>query len=280
MIEGEWRVPSDQWKDGFGWLILKADWLQVFVMRLSVLLVVGLCLFLGGVRGEEELVFVEDAPKFELGGAAYVKVVWREGVWEIFDKGELYAQGRTDAEINKALKELREKEEGARFVIVAGGEVTLGDVKKVIRGAEKAGFLSVDFLVRSGEEKGANHSFYVDLPDEDEGEQQHQIEPLFIRLDAEGGVIIGSGPHPTLLDNDLADHAMPKLGEHLKLYSAAARSAGDVARCRVYAEDALGYERVVHLMALIHKHQITGIEIAVGGGLQRVERIEKLPVKP
>jgi biopolymer transport protein ExbD len=249
-------------------------------MRIFVLLVVGMCLFLGGVRGEEELVFVEDAPKFELGGTAYVKVVWKEGVWGIFEKGELYAQGRTDAEINKVFKELREKEEGARFVIVAGGEVTLGDIKKVMRGAAKAGFLRVDFLVRSGEEKGANHSFHVNLPDEDEVERQYQIEPLFIRLDAKGGVFNGSGPHSTLLDNDLADHAMPKLGEHLKLYSAAARAAGHVALCHVYGEDSVGYERVVHLMALIHKHQITEIEIVVGSNFQRVARIEKLPIKP
>lgn len=268
-------------------MIISSNAFQFSCVRKSIFLLFGMSLLLVCETNAEEkkwtedgLVFVADAPKFDLDGAAYVKVVWKEGVWEIFDKGELYAQGRTDADINKALEELREKEEGARFVIVAGGEVTLGEIKKVMRGAEKAGFLRADFLVRSGAGKGANHSFQVDLPDKDEEVQEHQIEPLFIHLEAKGGVFIGSGPHPTLLDNDLADHAMPKLGEHLKLYSAAARAAGDVARCRVYGEDAVGYERVVHLMALIHKNQITGIEIVVGGDFRRVEMMKKLPVRP
>ncbi len=274
---------------------MRADRLHIFSMRKSVLLLVGMCLFSGGVRGEEELVIVEDAPKFDLEGAAYVKVVWKEGVWEIFDKGELYAQGRTDAEINKALKELREKEEGARFVIVAGGEVTFGEIKKVMRGAEKAGFLRVDFLVRSGAGKGANHSFHVDLPDEDE--VAPKFAPLFIRADAEGRIFMGRPESENLLETDLDDHAMPKLGRNLETYAAAVKSAGTAPQCEVYVEDGVAFKRFIHLMAVIQKYEITDVEITEvkadnkrtcdgmnSKSIERKKRLEmmmkKLPIKP
>jgi biopolymer transport protein ExbD len=206
-----------------------------------------------------DLVFAANAPVFDTGGVPYVEAAWIDGIWKIHDDGVWQADCRKEDDIYRIMREAWEKRPESRILISAGGSTAFREIREMVRGAARAGFWRVDFLVKTAVSNRANHSFRHELPTADERSRQPDIEPIFIRVNSRGAVFSGTGPGQALLDSAYADHALPKLNGMLELLTAAAKAANTRPFLQVHADPAANYQRVIDVLARFHEHRITDI---------------------
>lgn len=78
--------------------------------------------------------------------------------------------------------------------------------------------------------------------------EQPKIDPMFIRVDANGAVYTGAGASQQALDTDMSVRELPLLSSQLQLYAAAARSAGNNPLVQVYVDPGTTQQRVIDVL--------------------------------
>lgn len=78
--------------------------------------------------------------------------------------------------------------------------------------------------------------------------EQPKIDPMFIRVDANGAVYTGAGASQQALDTDMSARELPLLSSQLQLYAAAARSAGNNPLVQVYVDPGTTQQRVIDVL--------------------------------
>lgn len=74
------------------------------------------------------------------------------------------------------------------------------------------------------------------------------IEPIFIRVNAEGAVFTGTGKGERPMDYNPSSRELPLLASQLKLYTDAAGSAGEKPLVRVLVDPAVTQQRVIDVL--------------------------------
>lgn len=86
------------------------------------------------------------------------------------------------------------------------------------------------------------------LPAASPGSEQPKIEPMFIRVDANGVIYTGIDAGQQQLDSDSSVREVPLLDSQLDLYASAARSAGSNPLVQVYVDTDATQQRVIDVL--------------------------------
>jgi biopolymer transport protein ExbD len=89
--------------------------------------------------------------------------------------------------------------------------------------------------------------------------EQPKIDPMFIKVDANGAVFSGTGDAQTPLDSDGTVREMPLLNQQLQLYSAAAKSAGNNPLVQVWVDPGTVQQRVIDVLNALAAVGITSV---------------------
>lgn len=85
------------------------------------------------------------------------------------------------------------------------------------------------------------------------------IEPMFIRIDANGTIFVGTGSAQQILDSDSQDHDLPLLSAQLKLYAGAANAADSKPLVQIYADGNALQQRIIDVLNALARVQITSV---------------------
>jgi biopolymer transport protein ExbD len=88
----------------------------------------------------------------------------------------------------------------------------------------------------------------MSLPAANPSNEQPKIEPMFIRVDADGVIYTGVGAGQQQLDQDAGVREVPLLDSQLDLYAAAARSAGSNPLVQVFVDPGTTQQRVIDVL--------------------------------
>jgi biopolymer transport protein ExbD len=88
----------------------------------------------------------------------------------------------------------------------------------------------------------------MSLPSAQPSSEQPKIAAMFIRVDANGMIFVGTGASQQSLDSDPSVNDLPMLNGHLETYAAAARSAGDNPVVQVYVDPGTTQQRVIDVL--------------------------------
>lgn len=77
---------------------------------------------------------------------------------------------------------------------------------------------------------------------------QPTIEPMFIRIDANGAISIGVGSSAQTLDSDASARTLPMLTGQLDMYASAARSANSTPLVQLWADPGATQQRVIDVL--------------------------------
>ena len=80
------------------------------------------------------------------------------------------------------------------------------------------------------------------------GDSTSVIEPVFIRIEASGEILTGSGPGAQLMDADPAGRDLPLLASHLEMIAAAFRAAGSTPIVRIDVDNRATQQRVIDVL--------------------------------
>jgi len=97
------------------------------------------------------------------------------------------------------------------------------------------------------------------LPASTKSEGQPEIEPLFIRVDANGTIFTGVGAAQQALDSDIEERAVPMLSAQLELYATAARNAKSTPLVQIYADANASQQRVIDVLNALAKVKIESV---------------------
>jgi len=86
------------------------------------------------------------------------------------------------------------------------------------------------------------------LPSSTPSADQPKIAPLFIRVDPNGTIFIGTGSSQQALDGDSGVRDLPLLLAHLQTYASAARSASEKPVVQVYVDPGVTQQRVMDVL--------------------------------
>jgi biopolymer transport protein ExbD len=89
--------------------------------------------------------------------------------------------------------------------------------------------------------------------------EQPKIDPMFIKVDANGAVFSGTGDAQQPLDSDGSVREMPLLNQQLQLYSAAAKSAGNNPLVQVWVDPGNVQQRVIDVLNALALAGITSV---------------------
>jgi len=91
-------------------------------------------------------------------------------------------------------------------------------------------------------------------------ESEHSpIDPLFIRVAANGVVTVGATPSEQVMDSDPTDRDLPLLSQCLQLYGAAARSGSQQPLVQLWVDDDTSQQRVIDVINTLAKMDIRSI---------------------
>ena len=79
----------------------------------------------------------------------------------------------------------------------------------------------------------------ADMPD---------IEPLFIRVDANGAIFTGAGSSQQMLDTDTSSRELPQLTQQLTLYVAGASSGDKKPLVQMWVDGSANQQRVIDVL--------------------------------
>lgn len=97
------------------------------------------------------------------------------------------------------------------------------------------------------------------LPSQVQSESQPEIEPFFIRIDANGAIYIGTGAAQQIMDTDTEVRNVPLLAASLDLYAAAARGANSTPLVQIYADGSASQQRVIDVLNALAKVKIASV---------------------
>lgn len=75
-----------------------------------------------------------------------------------------------------------------------------------------------------------------------------EIEPLFIKVDANGSIYVGAGASQELLDTDVNSRSLPLLSQRLNDYSVGANSGGKKALVQMWVDGGANQQRVIDVL--------------------------------
>ena len=88
---------------------------------------------------------------------------------------------------------------------------------------------------------------------------QPELDPIFIRIDANGLISTGVGTSVQPLDSDVNVREVPLLRGQLDLYASAARAANQTPLVQVYAEGEASQQRVIDVLNALAAVNITSV---------------------
>jgi biopolymer transport protein ExbD len=88
---------------------------------------------------------------------------------------------------------------------------------------------------------------------------QPELDPIFIRIDANGLISTGVGNSVQPLDSDVNVREVPLLRGQLDLYASAARAANQTPLVQVYAEGEASQQRVIDVLNALAAVNITSV---------------------
>jgi len=97
------------------------------------------------------------------------------------------------------------------------------------------------------------------LPASTQSDAQPEIEPFFIRVDANGTIFMGTGAAQQTLDTNPEDRDVPMLTASLDLYAAAARGANSTPLVQIYADGNTKQQRVIDVLNALARAKITSV---------------------
>lgn len=86
------------------------------------------------------------------------------------------------------------------------------------------------------------------LPAANPSTEQPDIEPLFIRIEANGALYTGVGTSQQAMDGDVSVREVPLLKSQLDIYSQAARAANSKPLVQIYADGQATQQRVIDVL--------------------------------
>ena len=89
--------------------------------------------------------------------------------------------------------------------------------------------------------------------------QQPEIDPFFIRIDANGTIFMGVGAAQQTLDTDPEARNLPLLSASLELYATAARGANSTPLVQIYADGNASQQRVIDVLNALARVKITSV---------------------
>lgn len=86
------------------------------------------------------------------------------------------------------------------------------------------------------------------LPSPNASAGQPEIEPMFIRIEANGAIFTGTGSSQQPMDSDVTVRELPLLRSQLDLYASAARAANSKPLVQIYADGEASQQRVIDVL--------------------------------
>lgn len=78
--------------------------------------------------------------------------------------------------------------------------------------------------------------------------QQPDIDPMFIRIEANGTIYTGVGASQQPMDTDVTVRDVPRLRAQLDMYASAARAANSTPLVQIYADGGATQQRVIDVL--------------------------------
>jgi biopolymer transport protein ExbD len=97
------------------------------------------------------------------------------------------------------------------------------------------------------------------LPSAATSEKQPEIDPMFIRVEANGALYIGTGPSQQAMDSDPSVREVPLLAGQLGLYADAARAANTTPIVQIYVDGDATQQRVIDVLNALAGVQISSV---------------------
>lgn len=88
----------------------------------------------------------------------------------------------------------------------------------------------------------------MSLPAANPGQEQPEIEPLFIKVEPSGAIFTGVGASQQAMDSDLSVRDLPLLKSQLDLYSSAAKAANTKPLVQIWADGESTQQRVIDVL--------------------------------
>ena len=88
----------------------------------------------------------------------------------------------------------------------------------------------------------------MSLPAANPSNEQPEIDPMFIRVDAAGVIYTGVGAGQKQLDQDASVRDVPLLDDLLRFYAGSARSAGSTPLVQVFVDPGTTQQRVIDVL--------------------------------
>jgi biopolymer transport protein ExbD len=160
---------------------------------------------------------------------------------------KLVAEGNKDkANIDLAAPLTPEQEKVVAADIV-GNRQTL-KVDSFIPAAMALCFLLLIYFLVTSTIKPRETDLGMALPSAQPSDQQPDIEPLFIKLDAAGAIYTGTGNSQHILDTDTGDRTLPLLKGQLVMYASAAKAANSKPLVQIWADGGATQQRVIDIL--------------------------------
>jgi biopolymer transport protein ExbD len=205
-----------------------------------------------------DLATAEGAPLFAT-EQPYTEIVRTGDVWQVYDRGKSLGEQRLDDEgvgvFKQAYEQVRLRNGEGAIHLAAGGKAAFGEIGSAIRAVAKAGFWRIDFLVRSPAQSGIR-ALRLDLPVPDGTGPPAGIEPLLIRILADGSIYEGAGESRRKLEGAAGTSS---LGTNLKSFAEMARREGKTPWVQVYPDRECSYQRVIDVMDGLHAQGISRV---------------------
>jgi len=99
----------------------------------------------------------------------------------------------------------------------------------------------------------------MQLPAAAPSQEQPPIDPMFIKVDANGAIYVGAGPGQQMLDTDTGVRDLPLLSQQLEMYASAAMAADSQPLVQVFAEGEATQQRVIDVLNALSGAQITKV---------------------
>ena len=96
--------------------------------------------------------------------------------------------------------------------------------------------------------------------------EQPDIDPLYIRIEANGSIFTGLGADQLAMDSDTSVRQLPLLLAQLDMYASAARAADAKPLVQIHADDEASQQRVIDVLnalAAVKINTVTFTELVV-----------------
>jgi biopolymer transport protein ExbD len=118
--------------------------------------------------------------------------------------------------------------------------------------------LLIYFLVTTTIQK-REQDLDMTLPAAAPSESQPDIDPKFIKVDANGAISVGAGAAQIPMDADPDVRELPLLTADLQSYASAAKSAGSKPLVQLYVDGGANQQRVIDVLNVLAGVEITNV---------------------